>query len=201
MDTNTISIYNKDSDKLIKQYESRTFEQVHEHARPHLPSAPGTVLEIGAGSGRDAAWFASQGYTVVAVEPASDLRRKAQDLHPSPSITWIEDSLPELQQTVAAGRTFDLVWISAVWMHLPTPQRKESLRNIGPLIKVGGRLMISLRHGPPPEGRKVYEVSAEELLRDGEELGLWSLCVQKAEDTYSRDDVWWQTVVLEKPSV
>lgn len=35
------------------------------------------ALDVGAGSGRDAAWLASWGYEVVAAEPAAGMRREA----------------------------------------------------------------------------------------------------------------------------
>ena len=35
------------------------------------------ALDVGAGSGRDAAWLASLGYEVVAAEPAAGMRREA----------------------------------------------------------------------------------------------------------------------------
>ncbi len=38
----------------------------------------GMVLDIGAGSGRDALWFAEHGCQVIALEPAADLRQIGQ---------------------------------------------------------------------------------------------------------------------------
>ena len=35
-----------------------------------LPSAPGLVIDVGAGTGRNAAWLAGLGHDVVAVEPS-----------------------------------------------------------------------------------------------------------------------------------
>ena len=45
---------------------------------PHLPKLPNSTsskqaLDIGAGSGRDTAWLAAEGWNVVAVEPALGL--------------------------------------------------------------------------------------------------------------------------------
>jgi protein-L-isoaspartate O-methyltransferase len=49
-----------------------------------LSDATGTVLDVGAGSGRDAAWFAARGHDVVAVEPTSAMRSEGQHRHPDP---------------------------------------------------------------------------------------------------------------------
>ena len=61
-----------------------------------LPTVPSDVLDIGAGTGRDAAALAGMGHRVVAVEPTVALRDRAALLHPSPRIEWIEDYLPRL---------------------------------------------------------------------------------------------------------
>ena len=54
-------------------------------SRGLLPDAPGTVLDIGAGSGRDAAWFSAQGYDVIAVEPSSGMRSRGATRAPRAS--------------------------------------------------------------------------------------------------------------------
>ena len=36
-----------------------------------------------------------------------------------PNVTWLDDSLPELSRLRALGHRFDLVLLSAVWMHVP----------------------------------------------------------------------------------
>ena len=38
------------------------------------PAAPGLVLDVGAGIGRDAAWLAGLGHDVIAVEPSAAMR-------------------------------------------------------------------------------------------------------------------------------
>ncbi|BBE11144.1 hypothetical protein HH1059_20120 [Halorhodospira halochloris] len=52
------------------------------------------MLDIGAGSGRDAAWLAEQGHDVVAVEPAAELRQEAQRRHPDEWISWLGNMVP-----------------------------------------------------------------------------------------------------------
>src|SRR6266849_3641252 len=76
-----------------------------------LPDAPGTVLNVGAGSGRDAAWFSGQGYDVIAVEPSSGMRSEGQRLHPEPRIRWINDQLPDLSVVSPLAISFDVVML------------------------------------------------------------------------------------------
>ena len=69
--------------QLVKQYESLSFEEVHAGILNLLPQPGAVVLDVGSGSGRDAAWFAAHGYDVVAVEPSDAMRAHARALHPS----------------------------------------------------------------------------------------------------------------------
>jgi DNA repair protein RadA/Sms len=77
-------------------YESLAFEEAHGPILDLLPATPGRVLDVGAGSGRDAAWFAYRGHAVVAVEPSDNMRRQARERHADPRIRWIDDALPGL---------------------------------------------------------------------------------------------------------
>ena len=85
-------------------------------------------------------------------------------LHPSPRITWLDDCLPELQVLAATGQIFDLVMLTAVWMHLDPPERQIAMPNVAAYVRRGGRLILSLRHGPVPAGRRMFEVSASETI-------------------------------------
>ncbi len=49
------------------------------------------------------------------------------------------------------GLTFDLIWLSAVWMHVPSTSRQRAFRKMVTLLRPGGRIMMSLRQGPPPD--------------------------------------------------
>jgi protein-L-isoaspartate O-methyltransferase len=88
--------YASEADDLFARYESLAPVDVHRAVLHLLPGASARVLDIGAGTGRDAAWFAERGHQVVAVEPTDTLRLRAMTLHPSPRIAWVNDALPEL---------------------------------------------------------------------------------------------------------
>lgn len=101
--------YAEGARELIERYESIPFEEKHRAVLHLIPSRPCRVLDIGAGSGVDAAWFAQRGHRVVAVEPVKALRLAAMALHPSPRIEWVDDHLPGLARMRAREETFDLV--------------------------------------------------------------------------------------------
>jgi len=164
--------YAEQAEELAVRYEGIDFEAKHAAVLPLLPAAPASAMDIGAGTGRDAAWLAERGYRVVAVEPTEAMRSRAIALHPSPAIEWIDDSLPALRRVVGQERRFDLVMLTAVWMHLDASERRLAMPNVGALVAPGGLLVMTLRHGPVPSGRIMFEVSAEETIGFADRHGL-----------------------------
>nr|WSZ16095.1 class I SAM-dependent methyltransferase [Streptomyces canus] len=86
--------YAESAERLGRVYESVSFESVHEALLDLLPEAPARALDIGAGTGRDAAALARRGFTVDAVEPVAELRDLAGRLHPGSGVTWRAGALP-----------------------------------------------------------------------------------------------------------
>ncbi|MFF3878646.1 class I SAM-dependent methyltransferase [Streptomyces sp. NPDC001978] len=188
--------YAQNAGVLGRRYESVTFEEVHGGVLDLLPPAPARVMDVGAGTGRDAAALVRRGYQVVAVEPVLELREVAQRLHSSQHVRWMEDSLPELSRL---EETFDLALLSAVWMHLPSAARGRAMERLAELLAPAGLLVISLRRGDPPADRVMDDVPGEEVVRDGERAGLRLVrLVEEGADRLGRAEVWWQTVALRK---
>lgn len=156
--------YSEEAAILRERYEEVSFAEVHAPVVHLMPEAPCSVLDIGSGTGRDAAALAALGNTVVAVEPVDEMRAAAMALHPSPLITWLKDSLPDLAITSARGERFTLIMLTAVWMHLDVAQRRAAMPKVAALLHEGGMMMMSLRHGPVPPGRRMFEVSAQETI-------------------------------------
>jgi SAM-dependent methyltransferase len=200
MTWDTVTPYHRGFREFTEAYETFGFEEIHAGALPFLPASPRLVLDVGAGSGRDAAWFAARGAEVVAVEPAAALREAARRLHPDPRIRWVDDRLPALAAVHRLGLGYDLVWASAVWMHMPPEERPRAMRKLATLLKPGGRLVLTLRHGPAPEDRPMWPVDAAEVERLGLDHGLaLRVATERVEDRQGRRDVRWQTVILDLP--
>jgi SAM-dependent methyltransferase len=184
---------------VVAGYEARPFEQVHRWLLDRLPDSPALVLDVGAGSGRDAAWFAARGDEVVAVEPAASLRELARQLHPSPSIRWLDDRLPALQACHALGVGFDVILVSAVWMHVAPSDRDRAFRKLVTLLKPGGLLAMTLRHGPDEHDRGMHPVSMAELERLALRHGAQLEHCGRAQDAGGREGVAWDQVVVRLP--
>ena len=164
--------YAQEAPELFKRYESIPAQEAHRAVVHLFPPVPANVLDIGAGTGRDAAWFADMGHRVVAVEPTEAMRSGAMRLHPSPRIQWLDDSLPDLSLLRARGERFDLVMLTAVWMHLDASERAQAMPNVATLVARPGRVIMTLRHGPVPAGRRMFEVTAGETVALAAQEGL-----------------------------
>jgi SAM-dependent methyltransferase len=184
---------------LAARYEAVDPEELHRAVMSHFPTAPAAILDIGAGSGRDAAWLAEKGYTVLAVEPSKTMRDEGARLHPDARITWLDDRLPGLDGVFRLGASFELIFLSAVWQHVAPEDRPRAFRKMITLLKPGGTLILSLRLGPPDPSRGMHPVSAEEIIRLAQTHG----SVVKAEigsnDQISRSEISWTTLVLKLP--
>lgn len=190
--------YHDNAPYLAEQYESIGFEDVHRDVLHLFPSERCHVLDVGAGSGRDAAALALKGHSVVAVEPTEGLREEGKRRHPSPNLEWVDDYLPALSVTRKRHQGFGLILLTAVWMHLKTDERRDAMQTLSELILPAGRIVMTLRHGPVPDGRQMFDVSAQETVDLAGNFGLANRHVSKRQDMFARSDVSWSLVVLEK---
>lgn len=193
--------YAEQAKQLLVDYEKISFEDVHSDVLQLIPGAPSIVLDIGSGTGRDAAYFAKMGHRVVAVEPTDELRGPASRMHPSPSIDWVDDGLPDLRRTVARGELFDLAMLSAVWMHLDAAERQCAMPVLASLVRPGGVIIMTLRHGPVPSGRRMFDVTADETigLAQPEHLSpMMNLHTKSIQGVNKRAGVTWTRIAFKK---
>ncbi|MEE2730111.1 MAG: class I SAM-dependent methyltransferase [Pseudomonadota bacterium] len=197
----SLTYYQQNAEKLAAQYNSIDVDSLHVGWVKHLNDQPGMACDIGAGSGRDANWLAGKGWDVVAVEPVKEFAELGKKTS-HPRVTWLEDSLPDLKKLRATGHRFNLVLLSAVWMHLPQPKRQRAFRIISELLAPGGILVITLRHGKNQEEnelRQFYPASSDELLGFADQRALATILIENREDQLQRQDVEWETVVFKLP--
>ena len=191
--------YENQAEAFSDLYESVTFERTHASILDLIPSDPLRVLDVGAGSGRDAAWFELQGHEVVACEPSAAMRQEARRLRPASKVRWLADALPDLATLARSGVSFDFILLAGVWMHLAPADRPRAFRKLAALLAPGGSLAISLRHGPDSENRGFHPVSASELEVLAAQHGL--VCLRKREeaDDLGRAGVTWTILLFQLP--
>lgn len=195
-----VDAYDAKAADLATRYESWPAEEVHSGFVKVLADGNGRMaLDVGAGSGRDAAWLASKGFGVVAVEPSASMRREAQARHPEANIRWIDDRLPELARVLELAIAFDRILLSAVWMHVPPDLRARAFERLVALLKPGGILLMTLRNGPDDQGRIMWSTSVEEIAQLAIRHGIDRFESRPSDDRFSRPGVSWTNVCLRRP--
>lgn len=194
----SLEFYDEHAVALADSYESVAFENAYPFLTDTFTAAssPLAVLDIGAGTGRDAAWIASKGHNVMAVEPSSSMLTIAQNLHQSERITWLMSELPRLGQLDASAGSFDVILLNAVWMHIVPQDRHASLQRLRQLLKSGGSIFVSLRLGPVNENRGMFEVSGPQFALDAKEAGFEVVPRGDYEDLLGRAEVSWKMFEL-----
>ena len=113
-------------------------------------------------------------------------------------IEWLDDSLPKLAAIRSRGEEFNVVMLTAVWMHLDGLQRRRAMPNVAALVRNGGVMTMSLRHGPVPPGRRRFEVSAEETISLAQPLGLRCTLNREPQPSLRQPGVSWTRLAFRK---
>ena len=167
-----IQNYTDVSDSYISIYESISFEQVHKCILDLVPAIPTSVLDIGAGSGRDAAALAKMGHTVIAIDPCEEFLESAKSMHSSSKIEWVHDSLPNLVSLNTSNHKFRFILCQGVWQHLEENARFSALSKISSLLTDEGLFALALRHGPIGQESHHFSIDMKQTIIDASKLGL-----------------------------
>lgn len=194
-ETSSVGYYDDYAKSLADSYETVVFQDAHpEMARYFGTVHSKRVIDIGAGSGRDAAWLTSKGHRVTAVEPSRNMLAIGRRLHSDADVVWLSDSLPKLANVSVSG--FDVAFLSAVWMHLGERERVASLRRLNGLLAGNGFIYMTLRLGPTDTKRSIFKVSLVGLRQAAEINGLKVQLLGQGDDLLGRREVSWQRVLL-----
>ncbi|MDP3196841.1 bifunctional 2-polyprenyl-6-hydroxyphenol methylase/3-demethylubiquinol 3-O-methyltransferase UbiG [Tabrizicola sp.] len=156
-----LAIYAANADTMARRYDSVTTDRILTGLTDLIPPPPAPVLDIGAGSGRDTAWFQSHGHAVTAAEPVAAFREMIA--RRVPAATVVNTALPDL-----AGLTgrYGLILVNAVWHHLDPADRTLALGRLADLLTQDGRVFLALRRGPVPPGAPLHDLDPEtEIVR------------------------------------
>ena len=111
------------------------------------------------------------------------------------------DALPVLRNLRALGRRFDLILLSAVWMHVAPKGREWALRILSELLGPSGLLVITLRLGGDAAenaARGFHDTSAEELIGYANRRAI-ALRSRTTQPDLRRPCLKWETLVFAMP--
>jgi SAM-dependent methyltransferase len=195
--TATAAYYDRFAEHLAGTYEALPFENVHPYLVEHLKDRMSLkILDIGAGTGRDAAWLASNGHRVTAVEPSRGMLAVAQRTHPEERIVWTSDALPRLASLTGERYSFDFILLSAVWMHLAPEERAASFKRLKELLAPSGEMYLTFRTGRVIADRQEFPASVGELERLAASNALEVVEASERPDLLGRPSVEWVSVAL-----
>ena len=190
--------YETHAAEAAARYESVAAEQINGWLLDLLPKRPACVLDVGAGSGRDAAWIASLGHQVIAVEPSAAMRVQARRWHPEAGIQYLPDRLPDLARTLRTGISFDFILVNAVWMHVAPADRRRAFRKLVTLLKPGGVIAFTLRD-PIDAARGMHPVSDAHIEQLAREHGAFVERRSDGTDFLGRTRISWKQLAVRVP--
>ena len=200
-----LETYDREAESLARTYNALATPDVLPGLDSRLPpSVRGKrrrALDLGCGSGRDAFWLAAErGYEVTAVDGSAAMLAQARRQKSHPRVNYVQDTLPELASVMAeAARTrqkYDVILLSAVWMHMEPAERTTLMANIAALARQKTLVYISLRHGEAPADRPMFACPAAEVRALARRHGAVFETVGREHDKQGRGGVKWEYVAL-----
>lgn len=202
MDPKTLAFYANNAVEIAQRYESVSSPVERYYAAAFTPGA--RVLDIGCGSGRDAARLLAGGYDAYGIEPVAALRTAAVAAHSELTGRIADGALPHAGD--AFGGDFDGIVCTAVLMHLPDTELLDAALTIRRLLKPHGRLLLSipasrsetLIQDRDAGGRLFSPVAADEVSLLFERLGFVPVGRWDSEDALGRTGTSWTTLLFER---
>jgi ubiquinone/menaquinone biosynthesis C-methylase UbiE len=127
-------------DSIIKYKRDR----VRQHVARHLPASDAYILELNAGTGEDAVYFAQKGHRVHATDVSSGmlsvLREKIDSRKLNVSVTYELCAYTQLHNLVSKG-PYDFIFSNFAGLNC-TDQLDTVLRSLPSLLKKGGLITL-----------------------------------------------------------
>jgi len=199
MDTQTHSYYQENAIHLAERYDLAKTSKFRSFTK-NLP-LKGSLLDIGCGSGRDAAWLQTQGYTVTAMDSSLNILKQAGKYHPELKPRLIHACLPFSNDTFPIDK-FNIISVIAVLMHIPDYDLNECIYQFKKLLQPNGHILISVSVGREglltingkkrdPQGRLFIERSPDKYQALFEQAGFTLVAADKNRDGLGRGTIEW----------
>lgn len=194
-----IQIYDENAKQLTARYTSITTEEALPPFVQIIKNYTGTgdtALDIGSGSGRDAAWLAEHGWRVDAIDGSTALLAEAAILNNHPHIHYRYDRAPSFEEIRSLGTQYDVILMSAFIFHFDQAERQAILQFCRTVLAPAGLIYITLRRGPDSANRQIYDVPLEDIEKFSAKNGLSFHYHGRSRDSASPKDVSWDHLSL-----
>jgi len=172
----TLNYYDKNAVEFASQTVCIDMHDLYELFIKQLPQKDTQcILDLGCGSGRDASYFAKQGYDVTAIDASAELIQWAQQHHMSNRVDWDHLEFISIEKQPWNGK-FTGVWACASLLHVPFLELSSVIESLLGTLTDEGVMYLSFKYG-------------EEERVDNERF----FC--------DMDEVRWKTIVAKIPQV
>ncbi|MDZ7794881.1 MAG: class I SAM-dependent methyltransferase [Spirochaetia bacterium] len=202
----TIRYYQQHAEKLSQRYERAEVADLHRRLLDTF--SPGAqLLEIGCGSGREAAYLCGQGYEVQGIDPAPAMIDRALCLHPQLEGRLFQGALPdELPAALLEHEHYNGIYAVASLMHLLQEQLHPTFEHLHQLLTQAGKLLFSVplsrpgldESGYDEKGRYYLLLASDEWIDQAKSAGFHSISSATTGDGLGREAITWLTCVVEK---
>lgn len=137
--TDTLAYYDKHAQAFCDSTADVEFTQIQDRFLALLPTG-GTILDFGCGSGRDAKYFLSRGFSVEATDGSEELCRRASKYA---DIKVRHETFQDLSDV----NRYDGIWACSSILHLPHGELPSVLTKMQAALKRNGIIYTSFKHG------------------------------------------------------
>lgn len=148
----TLNYYDENAVEFVCQTLSIDMHDLYELFINQLPQRDTQcILDVGCGSGRDANYFAKQGYEVTAIDASAELIQWARQHHMSSRITWVHLDFSSIEKQAWENK-FTGIWACASLLHVPFLELPCIIESLLETLTDDGVMYLSFKYG---EGERI----------------------------------------------
>jgi len=182
----SIEYYNQNAADYFDQTVEIDMQEYWDRFTELIPEG-GSILDLGCGSGRDSAYFISQGFDVTAMDASEEMCALA-------SIHIGQDVLNLSFEEMDFDEVFDGIWACASLLHVPSDQIDNIITKVVKSLKKNGVLFMSFHYGDfegKRNGRYYTDYrtkNLKDLISRNDEMEL--IDIQKCDDIRTGNEAW-----------
>lgn len=191
----TLSYYSENASKFVDGTVNVDMGEFYKEFLALVPDG-GTILDAGAGSGRDIKYFLDQGYEVVAFDNCPEIVKIASEYsnHEVLQLSFMD---------ITFENKFDGVWACSSLLHVPSSDMVNAINRIIRSLKSGGVFYTSFKYGDDEKVRggrffiDYTESRFDELLTNFKNLSVIKYW-QTSDLRPGRQDEKWLNILIKK---
>ena len=199
----TIAFYDENAADFCDKHDAIRLDPFHKEVRANLPVGS-KIIEIGCGSGRDAARSLADGYDIIALDGSKGLLAEIPKRHPELKDRLIFGIMP--CKLDFPDEYFDGFYSVACLMHLYEKDLVPTLAELYRITKKGGKGLVSIPttrndvndDGVDVKGRTMNLMPIEIWEKYFKEAGFSAIHGEDEPDKLGRPGIFWLTFVLTK---